>query len=48
MRLPVLVVSAILMLAALMPGSASAASPVLEFVIPGHGLPVDFTTESGQ
>jgi hypothetical protein len=32
----------------LMPAGASAASPVLEFVTPGHGLPVDFTTESGE
>jgi hypothetical protein len=48
MHLPVLAASAILMLAALLiPGSASAASPVLEFVAPGHGLPLDFTTESG-
>lgn len=40
--------SAMLILAALlMPPSASAASPVLEFVVPGHGLPVKFTTESG-
>jgi hypothetical protein len=29
------------------PAGASAASPVLEFVAPGHGLPVSFTTESG-
>jgi hypothetical protein len=48
MHLLVVAVSGILMIAALlMPGSASAASPVLEFVVPGHGLPVDFTTESG-
>lgn len=31
----------------LIPASASAASPALEFVAPGHGLPVSFTTESG-
>jgi hypothetical protein len=31
----------------LVPAGASAASPVLEFVVPGHGLPVRFTTESG-
>jgi hypothetical protein len=29
------------------PAGASAASPVLEFVVPGHSLPVKFTTESG-
>jgi hypothetical protein len=29
------------------PAGASAASPVLEFVVPGHSLPVSFTTESG-
>ncbi|HST32910.1 MAG TPA: hypothetical protein VLJ80_05250 [Solirubrobacteraceae bacterium] len=39
--------SAILLLAMLLPGGASAASPVLEFVVPGHGLPVGFATESG-
>jgi hypothetical protein len=32
----------------LVPAGASAASPVLEFVAPGHGLPVSFTTESGE
>jgi hypothetical protein len=31
----------------LVPAGASAASPVLEFVVPGHSLPVTFTTESG-
>ncbi len=31
----------------LVPAGASAASPVLEFVVPGHGLPVRFATESG-
>lgn len=31
----------------LVPAGASAASPVLEFVTPGHTLPVNFTTESG-
>jgi hypothetical protein len=31
----------------LVPAGASAASPVLEFVVPGHTLPVSFTTESG-
>ena len=29
------------------PAGASAASPVLEFVVPGHSLPIKFTTESG-
>ncbi|HTB71125.1 MAG TPA: hypothetical protein VK707_09105 [Solirubrobacteraceae bacterium] len=44
----VAVTAAIVVLAALlMPGSATAASPVLEFVTPGHSLPVKFTTESG-
>jgi hypothetical protein len=32
----------------LVPASASAASPVLEFVTPGDHLPIPFTTESGQ
>jgi hypothetical protein len=32
----------------LVPAAASAASPVLEFVVPGHTLPVSFTTESGE
>jgi hypothetical protein len=32
---------------ALMPAGASAASPVLEFVVPGHSVPIPFTTESG-
>jgi hypothetical protein len=31
----------------LVPAGASAASPVLEFVVPGHSLPVSFTAESG-
>jgi hypothetical protein len=31
----------------LIPAGASAASPVLEFVVPGHSLPIDFTTASG-
>ena len=31
----------------LVPAAASAASPVLEFVVPGHSLPIPFTTESG-
>jgi hypothetical protein len=31
----------------LVPAGASAAEPVLEFVVPGHSLPVSFTTESG-
>jgi hypothetical protein len=31
----------------LVPAGASAASPVLEFVVPGHSLPVGFTTEGG-
>ena len=30
------------------PAGASAASPVLEFVAPGHGLPVSLTTEGGE
>jgi hypothetical protein len=34
--------------ALLVPAYASAASPVLEFVAPGHSLPVRFTTESGS
>jgi hypothetical protein len=29
------------------PAGASATSPVLEFVVPGHSLPVSFTAESG-
>jgi len=41
------IVSAIIVLVALMPGSASAASPVLEFVTPGSSLPVSFTTKGG-
>ncbi len=32
----------------LVPAGASAASPVLEFVAPGHSLPVSFTTEGGE
>jgi hypothetical protein len=32
----------------LTPAGASAASPVLEFVVPGHSFPVSFTTESGS
>ena len=32
----------------LVPAGASAASPVLEFVAPGHSLPVPFTTTSGE
>ena len=31
----------------LVPAGANAASPVLEFVVPGDSLPVSFTTESG-
>jgi hypothetical protein len=31
----------------LVPAGASAASPVLEFVVPGNAFPVSFTTESG-
>jgi hypothetical protein len=31
----------------LVPADASAVSPVLEFVVPGHSLPVSFATESG-
>jgi hypothetical protein len=33
---------------AVMPASASAASPVLEFVIPGHGFPTTFTANGGE
>jgi hypothetical protein len=36
------------MVALLVPAGAYAASPVLEFVTPGHTLPVQFTTESGE
>lgn len=32
----------------LVPAGASAASPVLEFVVPGHSLPVALTTEGGE
>jgi hypothetical protein len=32
----------------LAPTGAGAATPVLEFVVPGHGLPIRFTTESGE
>jgi hypothetical protein len=32
----------------LVPAGASAASPVLEFVAPGHSLPVSFTTAGGE
>jgi hypothetical protein len=32
----------------LVPAGASAATPVLEFVVPGHGLPVELTTEGGE
>jgi len=32
----------------LVPAGASAASPVLEFVAPGHGLPVSLTTAGGE
>jgi hypothetical protein len=31
----------------LVPAAANAASPILEFVVPGHGFPIPFTTESG-
>jgi hypothetical protein len=31
----------------LVPAGASAASPVLEFVVPGHSFPISFTTEGG-
>jgi hypothetical protein len=31
----------------LVPANASAASPVLEFVVPGHDFPIAFTTASG-
>jgi hypothetical protein len=43
------VVATLIAAAALLavPAGASAASPVLEFVVPGHSLPVKFTTESG-
>ncbi len=40
-----LVAAAVLLLA---PAGASAASPVLEFVAPGHSLPVPFTTAGGE
>ncbi len=30
------------------PAGASAASPILEFLAPGHGLPVSLTTEGGE
>jgi hypothetical protein len=45
-----LAVAAALIAAAVLlgvPTGASAASPVLEFVVPGHSLPVSFTTVSG-
>ncbi|HEX3517882.1 MAG TPA: hypothetical protein VHT29_02495 [Solirubrobacteraceae bacterium] len=32
----------------LVPAGASAATPVLEFVVPGHSLPVRFTTAGGE
>ncbi len=41
------VVMAAAMALALAPAGASAASPTLEFLAPGHSLPVSFTTESG-
>jgi hypothetical protein len=49
-RPPVIAASAILVLAALLlvPAGASAAEPVLEFVVPGHTPPVGFTTEGGE
>ncbi len=40
-------VAAAAMLPLFAPAAASAIEPVLEFVAPGHGLPVSFTTESG-
>lgn len=44
------VVAALIAAAVLLgvPAGASAASPVLEFVVPGHSLPIGFTTESGS
>jgi hypothetical protein len=48
-RPAVVATSAIIVLAALLTGgTASAASPVLEFVVPGHSLPISFTTEGGE
>lgn len=42
------VVAVIAVLAlAVVPTSANAASPILEFVIPGHGFPTSFTAEGG-
>jgi hypothetical protein len=38
---------AVAMAMLLAPAGASATSPVLEFVVPGHQFPVGFTTESG-
>jgi|GEM_PF-1828331 len=42
-----IVATALLLLLLVVPAGASAASPVLEFVVPGNHLPVGFTTESG-
>lgn len=36
------------LLAAFVPANASAASPVLEFVIPGHGFPTSFLADGGE
>jgi hypothetical protein len=46
-RAPVAVLT-VAMALLLVPASASATSPVLEFVVPGNHLPVGFTTESGS
>jgi hypothetical protein len=32
----------------LVPASASAASPVLEFIVPDHSLPIPFTPKAGR
>lgn len=46
-RAPVAVLIVAVALLLVVPAGASAASPVLEFVVPGNHLPVSFTTESG-
>jgi len=43
-----LAVSTVALALALGPAAAGAASPVLEFVVPGDHLPVGFEVESGQ
>ena len=42
------VVSIAALVPAFVPAGASAASPVLEFVTPGHGFPVSFTADGGE